>query len=135
MIFQKGTPFKIWLVLHVVFALGAGTGAAIDAIYRSRAFAEGPGGRGRGEHKDMFERMRRDLSLSEEQATALQKVLEETRSEFRALRTEVEPRYDQIRQNARVRMRALLNPEQQKIFDAKSAEIDARRKEDEKRKH
>jgi Spy/CpxP family protein refolding chaperone len=73
--------------------------------------------------------MRRDLSLTEQQATGIRAILDQTRNDYRALRAEVRPRYDSVRQNARTRIRALLTPEQQKLFDARAAERDARRDE------
>jgi Spy/CpxP family protein refolding chaperone len=78
----------------------------------------------------MFEHMRRDLNLSEQQATEIRAILDQTRNDYRALRTEVRPRYDAVRQNARTKIRALLTPEQQKLFDARAAERDARRSND-----
>ncbi len=119
---------KIWLVIVVVFALGCVTGASLDSVYRLRASGERHGGRGGGRRGkgDVFERMKRDLNLDEQQATQIRAILDETQSGYRALRAEVRPRYDALRQNSRTRIRALLTPEQQKLFDAKVAERDAR---------
>ncbi|HEY0546920.1 MAG TPA: periplasmic heavy metal sensor [Pyrinomonadaceae bacterium] len=111
------TRLKIWLVVVGVFVLGCVTGAALDSAYRLR---------GRGGRDDGFERMKRDLNLSEQQATQIRAILDQTRNDYRALRTEVRPRYDAIRQNARTRIRQLLTPEQQQRFDARAAERDAR---------
>jgi Spy/CpxP family protein refolding chaperone len=71
--------------------------------------------------------MKRDLNLNEQQTTDIKAILDQTGNDYRALRTEVRPRYDAIRQNARARIRSLLTPEQQQKFDAKAAERDARR--------
>jgi Spy/CpxP family protein refolding chaperone len=128
------TRLKILLVLLGVFALGGVTGALLDSVYRLRGDQErrqGRGGGRRGE-KDIFENMRRDLNLTEQQATEIRAILDQTRNDYRTLRGEVRPRYDTVRQNARTRIRALLTPEQQKLFDAKAAERDARRDEHEK---
>ena len=125
------TRLKILLVLVGVFLLGGVTGASLDSFYRLR----GGGGRhsGGGDKEDkIFQRMRRDLNLTEQQATEIRAILEQTRNDYRALRTEVRPRYDAVRQNGRTRIRALLTPEQQKLFDAKAAERDARRDQDDK---
>ena len=120
---------KIWLVIVVVFALGCVTGASLDSVYRLRAAGErheGRGGGRRGGKGDVFESMKRDLNLNEQQATEIRAILDETRNGYRALRAEVRPRYDALRENSRTRIRALLTPEQQKLFDAKVAEHDAR---------
>jgi Spy/CpxP family protein refolding chaperone len=126
---------KIWLVLVAVFALGCVTGAALDGLYRSRA-----GGRaGRGEEdrarkaEAHFERMRRELSLTDEQAAKVRAVLDETRDEYRRLRAEVRPRFEEPRLKARTRIRELLAPEQQQKFDALAAERDAQRREAQRR--
>lgn len=122
------TRLKICLVLLGVFALGCVTGAFFHSAYRLKAHNRG-GQRGeRGPRGDerMFEGMKRDLGLSEQQATEIRAILDETRNGFRSLRAEVRPRYDALRQNSRTRIRALLTPEQQKRFDEKTAEKDAR---------
>jgi Spy/CpxP family protein refolding chaperone len=133
---RGSTRLKILLVLVGVFLLGGVTGASLASFYRLRGDHERPerrrgGGGGRREDK-IFESMRRDLSLTEQQATEIRTILDQTRNDYRALRAEVRPRYDAVRQNARTRIRALLTPEQQKLFDAHAAARDARREDDEK---
>ena len=131
------TRLKILLVLLGVFLLGGVTGASLANVFRLRGGYEGgrpeerPRGRGHREDK-IFESMRRDLSLTEQQATEIRAILDQTHNDYRALRAEVRPRYDAVRQNARTRIRALLTPEQPKLFDAKAAERDARRNDNEK---
>jgi hypothetical protein len=127
-----GTRLKVWLVVAAVFALGGVTGALLDSAYRLRAAGGRSESRGRRDRDEMFERMRHDLDLDERQATEVRQILEQTRGDFRALRAEARPRYDAIRQSARARIRALLTPEQQRRFDDKTAELDARRDADEK---
>jgi Spy/CpxP family protein refolding chaperone len=128
------TRLKIWLVVVGVFALGCLSGVALDGAYRLRAAGreravEHNGHRG---GQDIFERMRSDLSLTDEQARQVKTVLDETRDEFRTLSAECRPRYDAIRQKGRERIRALLTPEQQQRFDAKVAERDARERDRDK---
>ncbi len=131
---RVATRFKIWLVVVFVFVLGCVTGASLDSVYRLHAFGSRHDMRGdRRNKEDVFESMKRDLNLSEQQATEIRLILDQTRNDYRALRTEVRPRYDALRQNARTRIRALLTPEQQKLFDARAAERDARRKDNDER--
>ena len=126
---RANTRLKIWLVVLGVFILGCVTGAALDSVYRIKAGNDrGSDYRGgRRDRKDIFEEMKRDLNLNEQQATEIRAILDSTRNEYRQLKAEVEPRYDAIRQQGRARIRALLNPEQQQRFDAQIAERDARR--------
>ena len=117
---------KTWLVLIAVFVLGAVTGAGLSGVYRSKAnasFREAPA----RDRQAMFEKIRNDLNLNAEQSKEIQKVLDETGNEFRTLRSELRPRYEELRLKARGRMRAVLSAEQQQKFDALMAEIDSRR--------
>ncbi|MFL6255760.1 MAG: hypothetical protein ACJ74T_12175 [Pyrinomonadaceae bacterium] len=133
---MKGiTRLKLWLAVAVIFALGCATGVFLDSAYRLRAGAARSESRGGGKRnpEHMFERMRRDLELNEQQSAEVRKILDETRNEYRTLRSEARPRFDAIRQSARTRIRALLTPEQQQRFDARVAEMDARRDAEESR--
>ena len=124
------TTLKIWLVLLVVFVLGSVTGAALTGLYRSRA-GGGAEAHERAMH-ERFEKMRSELSLTDQQTTSVRTILDETRNEYRALRTELRPRFEEPRMKARTRIRALLTPEQQKKFDAMVAQQDAQHDEDQK---
>jgi Spy/CpxP family protein refolding chaperone len=126
------TTLKIWLVLVAVFLLGSVTGAALTGLYRSRA-SGGREARERGKHEQRFEKMRQDLSLTDQQATDVRTILDQTRNEYRALRDELRPRFEEPRLRARNKIRALLNAEQQKKFDALTAKQDAEHKSEEKR--
>jgi Spy/CpxP family protein refolding chaperone len=133
---RGSTRLKILSVLVGVFLLGGVTGASLASLYRLRGdhgrSERRKGGGGKREDR-IFESMRRDLSLTEQQATEIRAILEQTHNDYRALRAEVRPRYDSVRQNARTRIRALLTPEQQKLFDARAAARDARRDDDDER--
>jgi Spy/CpxP family protein refolding chaperone len=128
MTLQGRTKLKIWLVLIVVFILGSVTGSALTGLYRSRASGDRPE---KAAH-DRFDKMRRELNLTEEQTKAVGAILDETRNDYRALRSELKPRFEEPRQKARTRIRALLNTEQQQKFDAMMAQRDAQRDEEQK---
>jgi Spy/CpxP family protein refolding chaperone len=127
---RAGARVKLWLAVAVVFALGCATGAFLDSAYRLRAGAARGEARQKRGPEQIFERMRRDLDLDERQSAEVRRILDETRNEYRSLRSEARPRFDATRQSARTRIRALLNPEQQKRFDARVVELDARREAD-----
>jgi Spy/CpxP family protein refolding chaperone len=129
------TRLKIWLVVLGVFVLGCVTGASLDSLYRLKAGGSQRTDDRGGRRGDIFEKMKSDLNLTEQQATDVRAIIDQSREEFRALRNEVSPRYDAVRAAARSRIRALLNAEQQQRFDTKMAERDAHREEDKKRDH
>lgn len=126
------TRLKIWLVLIAVFVLGCVTGVALTGLYRSRA-SSGPESRERAMN-ERFEKMRTELSLTDQQTAAVRTILDETRNEYRALRTELRPRFEEPRMKARSRIRALLTPQQQQKFDAMVAQRDAQHDEEQKSK-
>jgi len=126
------TTLKIWLVLVAVFLLGSITGAAVTGLYRSRASAEREG-RERGKHDQRFEKMRQELNLTDKQAADVRAILDQTRGEYRSLREELRPRFEEPRLKARAKIRALLDAEQQKKFDTLAAQQDADHQEKEKR--
>lgn len=127
------TTLKIWLVLVAVFLLGTVTGAALTGLYRSRASGTREG-RDRAKHEQRFEKMRQELNLTDQQAADVRVILDQTRNEYRTLREELRPRFEEPRLKARAKIRALLNAEQQTKFDALTAKQDAEHKaESEKR--
>src|SRR5712692_9750032 len=135
MTLQGRTKLKIWLVLVAVFVLGSVTGAALTGLlYRSRASNERPEAHEKAMHERLM-KMRTELNLTDEQTKAVQAIIDETRNEYHALRTELRPRFEEPRQKARARIRALLTPEQQQKFDGMIAQQDAQRDEQQKSRH
>ena len=126
---QARTKLIMWLVLVAVFVLGSVTGAALTGLIRSRA--SGTESRDKAMH-ERFEKMRTELNLTDQQTTAVRAIIEDTRNEYRALKTELRPRFEEPRQKARTKIRALLTPEQQQKFDTMVAQHDAQRDEDQK---
>jgi Spy/CpxP family protein refolding chaperone len=124
---QGHTTLKVWLVLVVVFLLGSFTGGAVTGFYHAMARSD------RNAPHDRFEKMRRDLSLTEDQTKSVSTILDETRNEYRSLRAELRPRFEEPRQKARTRIRALLTPEQQQKFDAMVVQQDAQREGEQKK--
>ncbi|PYS22159.1 MAG: hypothetical protein DMF72_14435 [Acidobacteria bacterium] len=122
------TRLKVWLVLVVVFVLGSITGAALTGLYRSRAGADRPE---KAMH-ERFDKMRRELNLTDEQTKSFSAILDDTRKEYHSLRAELRPRFEEPRQKARIKIRALLTPEQQQKFDALVAQQDAQRENEQK---
>src|SRR5262252_9666753 len=127
MTFPGHTRLKVWLVLVVVFILGSITGGALTALYRSRS------GSDKGDRNSRLERMRKELNLTDEQTKAVNAILDETKNEYRSLRSELRPRFEEPRMKARAKMRALLTPEQQQKFDAIVAQQDAQREGEQKK--
>ena len=128
---QGQTTLKVWLVLVVVFVLGSFTGAftlgAVTGFYHAMARSDRSGSH------DRFDKMRRDLNLTEEQTKSVSAILDETRNDYKTLRAELKPRFDEPRQKARTKIRAFLTADQQQKFDAMVAQQDAQREGEQKK--
>ena len=127
---RSKTSLKTWIVLLAVFSLGCITGVGVHGIYRSKTNASYRESHSR-DREALFEKIRSDLNLTEQQSKDMHQVLDESAGEFRALRSELRPKYEEIRVKTRGRMRALLNAQQQQKFDALISEIDAHRQKNE----
>lgn len=118
---QSNAQLKAWGAFLLVFALGAVTGASIDGIYRLRATgAPSPTAPvvSMRDTDTYFETLKRELTLSDDQAVAIRTVLDRTRDDYKAVCADVRPRYDTVRERARTQMRDLLTAEQQPRFDS-----------------
>ena len=107
---------KVSALLLAVFVLGSATGAAIDGIYRARASADSRVLSMR-DGEAYFETLQRQLKLNAVQASSIRLILDRTRDDYKGICAETRPRYDALRGQARMQMRALLTPEQQQRFD------------------
>lgn len=108
---------KAWSVVIGIFLLGCMTGVALDGIYRSRASTTVQSVNLR-DGEAYFDTLKRELNLNLQQSSAIRAVITDAGHEYKAVCADVRPRYDEVRDRARARMRTLLTPEQQKRFDS-----------------
>jgi Spy/CpxP family protein refolding chaperone len=131
---QGKVKLQVWGLIVVVFALGGVTGAALDRLYwsknREAQSASAESGR-RGRH-NMVEEMQRDLSLSDQQVTAIRAIFDEARKESRKYFAEC-PGLKEQRERTQARIREVLTPEQRQRYDEEHARREAERKEKERR--
>ena len=111
---------KMWLkaagLVLTVFVLGSITGAAIDGLYRARANTDSRALSIR-DGEAYFGTLQRELKLNADQASGIRSILDRTRNDYKGICAETRPRYDALRGQARIQMRALLLPAQQQRFD------------------
>ena len=123
---QKKNLIKTWCVLVFVFGLGIVTGS-LNGFRGARGVAEEATYIGAQPEAQAlpsirsgdayFETLQRDLELDAQQASLMRVIIDETRSQYKAVCAQVRPRYDALRENARARMRVVLTAEQQKRFE------------------
>jgi Spy/CpxP family protein refolding chaperone len=122
---QGKVKLQVWLLIAVVFALGAVTGGSLDRVYlANRGLGADNPNRPRGPHR-MVERLRSDLNLNDEQVAKVRTILDESRKEFPPSRFAECPGFAQSRARTRARIREALTPEQQKRYDEINAQRDS----------
>jgi len=117
----KGT-----LLLLLAFGLGVVGGAIGFGVYHNR-FGDwrAPGGAARFQER-ILSRLTKELGLRPEQRQKVEAVLGETGREFAKLREEIGPKFRDIRNRARDRIRAALDTSQQVKFDEVAQEWERR---------
>ena len=113
-------PIAVAFVLGGCVGLAVARGCALRMLHHHRGAAH--------VQQRMLNRFSSKLQLNPEQRSHVAAILETKRQKLEALRTEIRPRFEEIRTSTSAEIRQLLNPEQQKRFDAMEAEWTARMK-------
>jgi Spy/CpxP family protein refolding chaperone len=106
------------LLLLVAFLLGTAAGALGYGLYQGRAGWTRSSRDPARFQQALLKRLTRELDLREDQRQRVEELLRETGQEFVRLREEIGPRFREIRERSREKMRAVLSPEQQAKFEA-----------------
>jgi len=113
------TLVKVRLAFVSIFILGIAAGALGASVYHRWVEPGRPSGwAGKFDRERYVKQMTEAVGLQPEQMGALSAILDETREGFLALRERLRPQFDEIRQRARVRIRAILDADQQGRFEA-----------------
>jgi len=124
---MKGSRFTVALYLVLVFLSGLGVGLLGDSVYRTRT-----------EHHprsiDEFRKryvsdMRARLRLSDGQVKQLERILDETRLQYKEARERLRPELKAIQEGQTSKIRAILDPEQIAKYEKMRAEREKRRQE------
>lgn len=143
---NNSTLKAVGLVI-VVFALGIALGVVGTHQWDARVQAS-------QQHPDFLKQLKNELNLSSDQASKVDAILDEDRAKFHALdvqrhsewdpkyapmekasHTEWDPKYDQVRQQGRDSIRALLTPDQKLKFEAFLKRIDEERQKQQQQGH
>ena len=108
---------KAYLVIGTTFLLGLLVGIVAGPLIWRRP-PQPPGGSFQG----MVDQISKELSLTGDQRTQVEKILTETRTQLQDVRKQ----FSQIRASSRDRISAVLTPEQQQAFEKWKQRQDAR---------
>ncbi len=105
----------VWKQIAIAFVMGAlaGTAAGWWSLQHQWRQMREPGRL----YSRMLDEFTRQLRLTPAQHTQVAAVLDEKRRRIDALRAQVRPQFDAIRQDTTTQIRVLLTPEQQRTFD------------------
>jgi len=128
----RKTRTEAALLVFVVFLLGALVGGLGYHLWGERVWGhQGPiGHMGPPSREQIVSDLNHELQLTPDQQKQLGSIIDETRAQVRALYTPLDAQHEQIRQQGRARIRAILTAEQQPKFDAFMQKIDEQRKKD-----
>jgi Spy/CpxP family protein refolding chaperone len=130
--------YKLWLVLTLVVAFGAGLMGGICGeryYFHGRRHAQMQRPQRTGAHFPSLERLSRELGLSAGQQDQIRKIFEDHDAELRELRAEMNSRLGTIRSGLKDKMDAVLTPEQKTKLEASIKEhMEQRKREAEKRR-
>ena len=122
---------KAKLLVFAIFFIGIATGILIANFYTTRVTSTPDA----ANQPERTQRAQRDinrfydyLGLDQAQREQMHKIGEETRHAFQDLRKETQPRYEEIQEASRDKIRAVLNNEQRVKYDDFRRRMDERRR-------
>ena len=111
---MKFTRWTVALYMALVFACGGVVGAFAHRLYTVSGVSANVGQRNPEEFRKRFMAdMKARLELTDDQASKLSMVMDDTRARFRDVREKFEPEMQKIREDQRQRISELLSPSQQ----------------------
>ncbi len=116
------------LSLVLVFASGIAVGSVGYHLYTAKAVAASVSQSPDRFRRDFITDMKSKLSLSEEQVTKVNVVLDQTHLQYKELRDRMKPDMNRIKSEQVEKINSLLNPDQQKQYEALRVEREAKSK-------
>ncbi|MGH9714974.1 MAG: hypothetical protein ACRD5M_16895 [Candidatus Acidiferrales bacterium] len=118
------------ILVVVVFLLGALLGGITIHVWTSHAGSQQLPPHGRDQ---LLTQMNHDLAFTPQQLQAVTGIVDDTHKQFRALYAPLDAQREQIREQARTRIRAVLTPEQRPKFEEFLRRLDDQRKKEDGR--
>ena len=117
------------LLVLVVFLLGVLLGGVGNHLWGERVWGKqiATGQLTKGQ---IVSDLTKELQLTPDQQKQLTNIVDDTRAQWRALHSTIEPEHEKIRQQSRDRIRAFLTPEQKPKFDEFMKHLDEQRQKD-----
>jgi len=111
---------KARLVILATFALGILTGAFAMNLFGAKPASLSA-------RPSMLEDLAKEVRLDAGQRAQVEQIITETKQQFQELQQQFHPRFVELRNASRTRIRNLLTPEQQALYDEWNRKRDAER--------
>jgi hypothetical protein len=118
------------VLVVIVFLLGALLGGVGNHVWGERVWGKQTVS-GQPTKGQIVSNLTRELQLTPDQQKQLGVIVDDTKAQWRTLYTTIEPRHEEIRQQSRDRIRAILTPDQKPKFEEFMKRIDEQRQKDE----
>lgn len=115
------------LLVLVVFLLGALLGGLANHLWGEKVWGR-QSSTGSPSASQLVADLTRELQLTADQQQQLGVIVDETRAQIRTAYAPAEAQREQLRQQGRARIRAILNPDQKAKFEVFMQRIDEQRK-------
>ncbi len=112
---------KAHLIILTTFVLGVVVGAAGQYLLFHQAVP-----RSSKSVAEAADELAKVVRLDQSQRSQVEQILSETRQQYQEVKNQTRPQYLAVRDNARKRIRTLLSPEQQTLYDQWTKESDAK---------
>src|ERR1700730_5677728 len=114
---MKFTRWTVALYMGLVFACGAVVGGFAYRLYTVSDVSANAGRRDPEEYRKKFmAELKNRLNLSDDQATKVGVIMDQTRQQFRAARATIEPEIQKIREEQRQKINEIISADQQPEF-------------------
>lgn len=123
------TNRRAFALVLVVFVLGVALGALGMYVAGARVWGARPAAESyREKRARVVERLTHELNLAPDQRRQLEAILADVGAKYQALHNQVAPQTEQVRQQGREQIRAILTPEQKTKFEEFLHRLDEERK-------
>jgi Spy/CpxP family protein refolding chaperone len=117
--------FKAAALVLSVFLTGAIVGGLAVHVFGDRIWASDSSAR--LSKNELLQQLTRDLNLTPEQHSQIDSIMDSTLTDYNRILAPLSPQLEQVRQQGRQRIRAVLTPAQLPKFDAFIRQLDERR--------
>ena len=119
---------KALALVFLLFALGIALGSVGTYVVTTRVMAARPVAAPAHTPGRTMAIFTRDLNLTADQQNQIQAILTDTRGKYAQLHEKLDPEYEQVRQQGRQHIRAVLTPEQLPKFEDLLRQMDEERR-------